>query len=79
MLRVTDNVHTMQVDTNASVSLELKLNVTSKGKVWSAIGDHLFDFGTKKACADTLFVTTEQFEFLQLLCTKVSYKDCYDL
>jgi hypothetical protein len=79
MLRITDNVHNMQVDINASIGLELKLNVTSKGKVWSAIGDHLFKFGTKKECGDTLFVTTEQFEFLQLLFTKCSYKDFYYL
>ena len=79
MLRITDKVQNMQVDPLASIGLELKLNVTSKGKIWSAIGDHLYAFGTNKECADTLFVTAEQFDFLQMLCTKGSFKDCYIL
>ena len=79
MLTVTDNIERLELTEKESIELELKLNVTSKGKVWSKIGDHLYNFGTKQECDEVLFVTTEQLSFLQLLMGRSSYKECYGL
>ena len=79
MLTVTNTEQSFQLDAQSCVALELKLNVTSKGKVWSAIGDHLFNYGTNRPCKEFLVVTNEQFAFLEELQTKASYKECQNL
>lgn len=79
MLTVRDNNERFELNEKESISLELKLNVTSKGKEWSKIGDHLYNFGTKQDCVEVLIVTTEQLSFLQLLMSRLSYRECYGL
>lgn len=79
MLTITNTDHSFSVDTKQAIDLELKLNVTSKGKVWIHIGDHLFAYGTSKQCEPTLVVNNEQYALLQTLRTRNSYNDCYDL
>lgn len=79
MLKVTNGLEECHLTENQSIALELKLNVTSKGKVWAHIGDHLYNFGVKKPCEPALIVTAEQYCFLQVLLTRGTYKDCYDL
>ena len=79
MLQITDTVRQMEIDQTRSRDLELKLNVTSKGKIWSHIGDELYDYYKKQECSHILVVTSEQFDLLQVLQTKTSYKDCQGL
>jgi len=40
--------HTFTLKKSECVPLELKLNVTKKGKEWKHIGEYLFDFGSDK-------------------------------
>ena len=62
------------------IQLELKLNVTSKGKVWSHIGDFLYDYGiSKKGAERSILVTDEQYRFLQTLMVKETWVNCRDL
>ena len=59
------------------VQLELKLNVSSKGKVWSHIGDILFEYGTaKKDALTAIRVSDEQYRFIQLLMVKDTWMSC---
>ena len=78
MLTVTHAESRFTLTEAESVHLELKLNVTSKGKEWASIGDHLFAYGTRKTVSEVLTVNYDQFAFLSLLMTK-QWKDCRDL
>lgn len=78
MLTVTNTDASFTLTEAESVHLELKLNVTSKGKEWSTLGDHLFAYGTGKSASEVLTVNNEQFAFLSLLMTK-QRKECKDL
>jgi hypothetical protein len=72
--------HTFSVKRGECVSLELKLNVTSKGHVWQHIGDYLMEYGTGRAHAvSEIVVTDDQYEFLIMLLGKRSWEDCVDL
>ena len=62
--------------TAEAIQLELKLNVTSNGRLWSNIGDALYNFGTKKAtAASKIVVTDEQYDFLTRI-QSLSSDDC---
>jgi len=62
------------------VSLELKLNVSSKGKLWSHIATILFEFGTGVPTAlESITVTDDQYEFLLRLLSKRSWEECRDV
>ena len=60
-------------------ALELKLNVSSKGRPWIAIGDYLFKFHTGEKVDNTYVASTEQMEFLIKLNGKKSWEDCKGL
>jgi hypothetical protein len=80
MLYISDGVNTLSLSRDEARDLELKLNVSSKGHLWSAIGTALFDFhsvGSTKPIYYT--VTAEQYEFLELLRTKAGYESCKGL
>lgn len=63
-----------------SIDLELKLNVTKYGLEWKHIGDYLYNYGVDKYDDDCEFeVSITQFLFLQLLMTKISWRDCKDM
>jgi len=63
---ISDNLNTLLVDEKECIELELKLNVTSKGRLWKTIGDELFAFGTYRQEAKArIVVTTEQLVFLK--------------
>jgi len=83
MTRLTikdENMEEMELTEREAIDLELKLNVTSKGHEWKHIGDVLYNFGSNKDEAVFEFtVTSIQMEFLKILVTKNSYKDCKDL
>jgi hypothetical protein len=72
--------YTFTLKKSECVPLELKLNVTAKGKGWKHIGDYLYEYGTDQHRAITeLVVTDEQYEFLIMLMGKKSWEDCRDL
>jgi hypothetical protein len=79
---ITDDIrNSWAIDSKEATALELKLNVTSKGHLWKAIGDDLFAIGTNKETAKTrVVVNTEQFEFLKMLHEREGgWESCRDL
>jgi len=79
MLTITNTDSSFTVTAREAIDLELKLNVTSKGREWVKLGDHLYAFGTKQPCSNVLVVTNDQFAFLKILGTYASYRDCTSL
>jgi len=75
-----DMKHGFTLKKEECVPLELKLNVSSKGRVWSHIGTILFEFGTGQPTALTkIVVTNDQYEFLLQLMAKRDWSDCRGL
>ena len=63
---ISDSMNTLLLDEKECIELELKLNVTSKGRLWKGIGDELFAFGTyQKEAKARIAVTLEQLAFLK--------------
>ena len=60
-------------------SLELKLNVSSKGKLWRHIGDYLFEVGTAKKNTGSVLLTDEQYAFISLLLKRETWETCRNL
>jgi len=60
-------------------SLELKLNVSSKGKLWRHIGDYLFEVGSAKKNTGTILLTDEQYDFMSILLKRTTWETCRDL
>jgi hypothetical protein len=81
MLTITDNIDSIVFEnTQDAIDLEVKLNVTQYGKKWSAIGDVLFDWGSRKLGAlDNYVVSSEQLAYLKMLQTKPNYQACQGL
>ena len=65
MLHIVCGEEFILVNTEQARSLELKLNVSSKGREWIKIGDCLFAFHTGDAQTEELCVTQEQYVFLK--------------
>jgi len=78
MLCITCDAQVYCVDTADARLLELKLNVTSKGREWKDIGDALFAFHTGNSTCEDLCVTQEQFIYLKRL-TEYSLHECRKL
>jgi len=77
---ITDGDDRILVDRDEAGSLELKLNVSSKGHEWKHIGNALFAVKTESRDATTrLVVTKEQLAFLKVLQTRKGWEDCKDL
>ena len=83
MTRLTikdENTGEIELTERDAIDLELKLNVTSKGHKWKHIGDVLYNFGSNKDEAVFEYtITSIQMEFLKMLMTKTSYRECKDL
>ena len=60
-------------------SLELKLNVSSKGKMWSHIGNYLFEVASAQKNTSSILLTDEQYEFMSLLLARSTWEDCRGL
>jgi hypothetical protein len=73
---ITDNISIIELNKEDARDLELKLNVTSKGHIWSYIGDALFNFHPN-VYTDNFVVTTEELNFLKkiILLTKEQCKN----
>ena len=75
MLTFTTASQSMSLTRDDARDLELKLNVTSKGRTWNALGNTLFDFHSTGNPAIT-DITVEQFTFLELLKSKIGTDSC---
>ena len=75
MLNITDRNRSFMLNTEESLDLELKLNVTQYGHHWKSIGDVLYDHAIKKISDYNLIVTNEQYNFLEKLLT-MTKKEC---
>ena len=60
-------------------SLELKLNVSSKGKLWRHIGDYLFEVGSAQKDKSSILLTDEQYDFMSILLKRTTWEDCRGL
>ena len=79
---ITDDIrNSWAIDSKEATALELKLNVTSKARLWNKIRDDLFAIGTNRETAKTrVVVNTEQFEFLKMLHEREGgWETCRDL
>ena len=75
-----DTERTFNIPATQCIALELKLNVSSKGKKWSFIGDHLYNFAKGiHITPDTMSISVEQYDFLLLLSSKSRWQDCYGI
>ena len=71
---------TITLTRKVCTDLELKLNVSSKGRLWSHIGDILFDYGTGKDNATTSILLTDyQYSFIQMLLKRATWESCRGL
>jgi hypothetical protein len=76
---ISDSTNTLLLDEKECVALELKLNVTSKGRPWITIGNELFAFGTyTREAKARLVVSPEQLAFLKKIQTTPT-EDCKHL
>ena len=77
---ITDGDERLLVDREEAGTLELKLNVTSKGHEWKLIGDALFALKTESRDATSrLVVMKEQLAFLKVLQSRKDWASCKDL
>jgi hypothetical protein len=79
VLIVSDNTRNFTLDSQGSIGLELKLNVTEHGHPWKHIGDHLYDFGVGRPVSENLLVEPAQFDFLEMLMSKPGWEACRGL
>lgn len=52
---------------SSNLELEIKLNITNKGKDWANIGDYIYNFIVKRTETCPLYVNDEQWVFLEKL------------
>jgi hypothetical protein len=80
MFKITDGSIHFDLDKKECIDLELRLNVSSKGRTWSHIGDYLFEYGSGSSkAANSMTVEPFQYTFLCRLLEKRSWEDCRDL
>lgn len=78
MLTIMFNDQIMLLDRKDARDLELKLNVSSKGRPWISLGTTFFEFHSTGIPVQ-VEVTKEQFQFLELLTTKKGWESCKGL
>ena len=77
---LTDEKESFVVDYVEARDLELKLNVTSKGRPWIELGNLLFKFSARDlSVASRHVITGEQLAFLKVLQTRKGTDACKDL
>jgi len=74
----TSSKQVMNLTRDDARDLELKLNVSSKGRSWNILGNNLFEFHSIGK-PTTLEIPVEQFVFLELLQTKIGTESCKGL
>lgn len=80
MRLLCDKQPTLNLTPAECIELELKLNVTSKGRPWAHIGQLLYEYGTKKRGAlENIQLEREEYDFLLILFNKPSWESCRGL
>ncbi len=78
MLHIVCGDEFMIINADQARSLELKLNVTSKGHEWKHIGDCLFTFHTGSVNTEELCVTYDQYVCLKRI-AELTLEECRKL
>jgi hypothetical protein len=78
-LTFTNGIDSIKLNTSEALTLELKLNVSSKKHSWSLLGDILYDFHVGRLSKYFYVITNEQLDFLNQLNARQSWKDCKTL
>lgn len=79
-LVMTDKRESRNLTRDDCLSLELRLNVTQYGLPWRHLGDAFYSYARKKPNATyQLNVTTQQYDFCNLLLSKQNWQECKDL
>ena len=73
-----NNNNTIKLNKERAQHLELSLNVSSKGRELIEVGNKLYDFFAKGIKED-IKVSTEYYNFLNILLNKQSWRDCQNL
>ena len=56
-----------ELSRETSIKLELALNKSDKGKIWSHVGDKLYNYGIGKESMDKIITSNEIFFYLYKL------------
>jgi hypothetical protein len=80
MFKISDGTIHFTLEPKECIDLELRLNVSSKGRQWSHIGDYLFDYGSGRSTAVTsIKVEPQEYTFLCMLLEKKTWENCKGL
>ena len=78
-LKIVDNQRLLDLSRGECLVLELSLNVSSNNYNYKSIGDQLYKYYCSPCNPGKVIVTPEQYDFLVLLKSKKSWKDCYNI
>ena len=77
MLLITDDKRSFRLSQKESIDLELKLNVSAYGKMWTHIGDVLYKHGSSfQEEYMELAIGKEEYDFLLKLLEKTTWMQC---
>ena len=80
MLLITDDKRSIKLTQKESIDLELKLNVSAYGKMWTHIGDMLYKHGSSfQEEYMELAIGKEEYDLLLKLLEKGSWEQCIDM
>ena len=78
-LKLADDQRNLDLTRRECLVLELSLNVSSNNYNYKTIGDELYKYYCHPYNSSKITVTPEQYDFLVLLKSKKSWKDCYNI
>jgi len=77
MLLIADDKRSFKLTQKESIDLELKLNVSAYGKMWTHIGDVLYKHGSSfQEEYMELAIGKEEYDFLLKLLEKTTWMQC---
>ena len=80
MFKISDGSIHFDLDPKQCIDLELKLNVSSKGRAWSHIGAYLYEYGTgQPRAATSITVEPMQYTFLCMLLEQKTWENSKEL
>lgn len=67
IIRLEKTDKSFELSRNSSISLELVFNKSDKGKIWSHIGDKLYNYGIGKESINEIILSSEKYFYLYKL------------
>lgn len=64
--------NSLELSRKEALQLELRLNISEYGNLWSELGDTLYDYAIEKSTPTTLSVSTFQFIVLENFYNEIS-------